>query len=61
MRKPSLEKELAVVIAIKLIVIALLWWAFVRPAHVEVHPADIAASQGEAQPHTNRENTTHAQ
>ena len=61
MRKPGLGKELAVVVAIKLVVIALLWWGFVRDQRVEVRAEDIAASPSDAQLHTNRENKTHAQ
>lgn len=61
MRKPGLAKELAIVVAIKLVVLALLWWGFIRDQRVEVRAEDIAAGPGNAQLHTNRENKTHAQ
>ena len=60
MRKRSLEKELVIVIAVKIVAIVLLWWIFVRDQRIEVQPADIAADRS-APEHINRENTTHGQ
>ncbi|WP_374404478.1 cytochrome oxidase putative small subunit CydP [Niveibacterium sp.] len=38
-----LVRELAVLVALKLVVIGLLWWGFVRDARVDVTPASTAA------------------
>lgn len=38
-----LVRELAALVALKLVVIGLLWWGFVRDARVEVTPASAAA------------------
>ncbi len=38
-----LVRELAALVALKLVVIGLLWWGFVRDARVEVTPAGAAA------------------
>lgn len=56
-----LVRELAAVIAVKLVLIALLWWGFVRDAQVTVTAADVAAAQPRAAAQQGREMEQHGQ
>ncbi|WP_374605635.1 cytochrome oxidase putative small subunit CydP [Niveibacterium sp.] len=61
MRDRRLLRELATLVALKLVLISLLWWGFVRDARIEVTPASAAAAMAGGSQHDIRGATKHGQ
>ncbi len=56
-----LVRELAALVALKLVLIGLLWWGFVRDARVEVTPASAAVEMAGSARHDIQGATQHGQ